>query len=409
MIIWGKEMLRSSIFYKYFIWVFLFQLLTSSNSFSETSKELPGIKWEHRLGDAHLLHNATAMVLSQENGRIFIAGTSTLAARTGESAKFWVWEINQNGEKTKEIEIKNPLGDKRLNSGYSYVKDIFELRNGELILIIEFNPGQPSLVRIGESGVDSNIIFIKELSEQGSYVVLNKILPLRDGNLLLIGSNRDNAYLLSSGISGKIVWDKNIDYGKTDFFIDGIPIEEGGALLIGNSGLSDQKGIWSSDLLITKVNSSGKKIKEISFSGRHGNVTKGHNNGYVIVYDKSKSMSQDIWVREMDSDLNIIWETQLLTVEPGFTEFKIARVPSSGYVVTGSNRSRLWVAGVDNKGEKIWSYTDEFDPKTMKPWNSGSNAFISKDSEFFVLTSVISENENRKSNNKVGIIKFIQK
>ncbi len=398
--------MKSGLFLKYFLWVFFLQLFNASFSFSVTNKELPGIKWERRLGDDHLQQRSNAMVLSKQNGRLFVAGISTLAGISGKSGKFWIWEVNQSGEKTKEIEIKNPRGDRQLRSGYSYVKDISELDNGDLILIIEFEIDQPSLVRIGKNG---KTIFIKEFLKQGSHIVLNKIVAMRDGNLLLIGRNRDNAYLLKTDISGKILWDKIIDYGKTDFFTDGISIGEGRTLLIGNFGLSDKKGIWSSDMLISKINDNGKKLKEISFPGRHGNVTKGHNNSYVVVYDKSESTSQDIWVRAMSSDLNILWETQVLTVNPGFAKFKIERVPSSGYIVTGSNRGRLWVARIDNQGKLVWSYVDKFDPKTMNPWNFDSNALLSNANEFFILTSVISQNDNRQTNNKVGVIKFIQK
>ena len=77
---------------------------------AESKKELPGLEWERHLGNDKFRYNAQAMTFSSKGGDMLIAGTTSLTGSSGESGKFWLWRVNQEGEKLQEVEIVSRTG-----------------------------------------------------------------------------------------------------------------------------------------------------------------------------------------------------------------------------------------------------------------------------------------------------------
>ena len=316
-----------------------------------------------------------------------------------------MWKVNQDGEKIQAIELADQREGKKLNVAYSYIKSIIATEKGDTLLIVEFVEGQPSIVKAGKDG---KVLLSKRLTELGSDAVIYKIIPTGEQEFFLMGRKSENAFLVKIDEAGNVLFNKTFDLGRIELFIDGISTDSGGAILTGNFGTlsRDSKfGMEDSHMWILKVDGEGNRQLEKSFPGRFGSVAKTSDGNYVIVYDKSNSMDQDIRVRMMNSELDQLWEIQHLSVGPGFAKFKIVNTPNNEFIIGGSKHSSLWIARIDSQGKEVWNYVDYPMEGT---WSVGCNSLISVQREVFILSSIYSENNDRQLNNKVGLIKLIQ-
>ena len=167
------------------------------------NQDLKGIEWERHFGDDRFDHHAQAMAISYTDGSIVIAGTFTLAGRSGEGGQFWLWRVDPKGRKTGEVQLNRRQGGKRLNTAYSYIRAVEILDNDQVLLAIEFTEGQPSIVKVDASGT---ILFTKPIGKPGVETVIYRILRTTDNHFLLIGRRGADALIVKINASGRMIW-----------------------------------------------------------------------------------------------------------------------------------------------------------------------------------------------------------
>lgn len=354
---------------------------------------LPTTLWENKFGDADYSYHNRAAVLSPIDSGLFIAGEYTSSARGVPTVTegLWVWKVNPVGEKIIDLKLKNPADDAKK---YLNVEALTITDSEDIILIAKMGGGRINLIKLNSVG---EIVLSKELKSERD---ISRIIHTAGNNFLLIGHDRFNSLLMKMDANGEVLWEKVADRGKDDMFVDGIVIEDGGFVLIENSGKSAQFYLASSEIWITKYDSKGEKISEISFQGRHGSISRGKDGSYAIVYDKSGTSKQDIWAKTIGTDLNEKWNVNIVSTEFGLESFKIGSLTNGDYIVTGPIMLRPWVSSIDSTGAKRW----DFHNKTMEP-ASGTD-FISKDDTCFIISSVVTITGQDKITNKIKVIKF---
>lgn len=359
------------------------------------TSEAPTPEWKRQFGDAKFWYTFQAMALSQD-GDILVAGTSTLAGWSGESPGFWLWRVNQRGEKVQEIQIKDPHGGRTLSAVYPYIRSLAALPEGDVVLVVEFIKDQPAIVKIDRNG---KVAFVKDIAKPGSRAVISKMVVTVDKkHLILIGTNWADGLLMKMDVAGNILWEKTMDHGKTELLVDVLADRDGSFVLIGNSGTYGVFFTGPSEIWVTKVDAKGDITSEKTFPGRYGSVARAQDGGYGIVYDKSRTGRRDIWVQTLTANLEESWNAQVLTSEAPGATFKIAAVPSGGFVVVGGTQDhKLWVSRINAAGKTMWTFTGD---------QSLSQDLVSLGEQLFILLSVPSGDEKRRFSFKVGIMKF---
>lgn len=354
---------------------------------------LPNTLWENKFGDAEYSYHNKAAFLSPKDSGLFIAGEYTSSARGVPTVTegLWVWKVNPAGEKIIDLKLKNPADDAKK---YSNVEALAITENEDIILIAQMRRGRANLLKLNSAG---EILLSKELKSERD---ISRIIPTADNNFLLIGHDKFNSLLMKIDANGEVLWEKINDRGKDDMFVNGILTEDGGFILIENSGKSAQFYLASSEMWITKYDSKGEKITEKSFPGRHGSIARGKDGSYAIVYDKSGTAKQDIWAKAVDKDLNEKWDVNVTSTDFGLESFKIASLTNGDYIVAGPIMLRPWVSYIDSTGVKKWDFYN----KAMEP-ASGTD-FISKGNDCFIVSSVVAITDQYKINNKIKAIKF---
>lgn len=376
------------------IFIFLISLMYCIDlSEAAPIETLTNTIWELKFGDTVYSYYNRAVVLSPKDSGLFIAGEYITLAKGMPTITegLWVWKVNPAGEKIIDLKLKNPADDAKK---YLNVEALAITANEDVILIAKMRGGRINLIKLNLSG---DILFSKELKADRD---ISKIVPTADNKFLLIGHEKFNSLLMKIDANGEILWEKVNDRGKVDMFVDGILLEDGGFILIENSGKSAQFFLASSEMWIIKYDSKGEKITEKSFLGRHGSIARGKDGNYAIAYDKSGTAKQDIWVKSIDKDLNEKWNTNITSTDFGLESFRIGSLTNGDYIVTGPIMLRPWVSYIDAAGVKKW----DFHNKTMEP-ASGTD-FISKGTDCFIISSVVAITGQDKITNKVKVIKF---
>lgn len=373
--------------------ILIFIIFTATPSaYSAQLNTLENILWEREYGDDTSSYISKSFAFSQADASLYISGIYRSSAK-GVPPKvqgIWVWKINSSGEKISEIRLKNAEGKNIINVEALAITDV-----GNIIMVVTLEGKSSELIKINSSGEQ---LLLKDMAKGRR---ISKIIHTVDNKLLLIGQENTNALLMKVDGTGQTIWDKLLDRGKDDMFVDGISTEDGGFLMVENSGKTAQFFMAESDVWITKYDSNGIKQSEKTFPGRHGNIVKGKDGSYVVVYDMSGTAKQDIWVKALDSSLNEKWSTQITETEFGLEKFTIAAMSNGNYVAAGPIKLRPWVSYIDANGIKKWDFYDG------SVWPSIGTELVSKGDNMYIISSVVSLTEMYTENNKIKTIKFL--
>lgn len=384
----GEEVMKISA-----VFISMMIFTTAIASYASDVVTLSKTIWERNFGDADYMYQNKAMAFSSKDSALFIAGTYSTSGK-GIPTKvdgIWIWKINDAGERAMDVRLKN-IPDKE--SKYINVESMAISDNSDIFLVARLDNGQAELVKLNTEG---KVLFSNKL-DKGRHIV--KIIPISDNKFLLIGYQSLDSLIMKIDASGEVLSDNVFDFGQTDMSIDGIATEEGGFVLIENSGKAEKLFMGASDIWMTKYDSIGQKVFEKSFPGRYGSIARSKNGSYAVAYDKSGAASQDIWVKAINKDFITLWDVKVTETNFGLERFKIASLTNGDYMATGPINGRPWVSYISSTGVKKW----DFSGKTMDV--AVGTDFISKDNSCFIVSSVVAVNEQFKLINKIRVIKF---
>ena len=371
---------------------------------SRPSEESFRLVWDKRYGDDRFWNEYKAMAIGK-NGETLIAVSARNApdANDANINRLLLWRIDQKGDITSETEVKKPQGSSKSVAKTpmsAAIKDLAVLENGDALLIVDFEGGHPSIVKVDRSGRQS---LTKNIAAPSRHISLFKMVPASDGKFLLLGHESMDAFAIEIDASGNVLWERKTDRGKMDLFVDGITNQDGEFILIGNSGQYDILLGGPSDVWISRYDANGGVKDEKSFQGRYGRVVQTQEGSYGVVYDKGTSDRQDIRLKLLDLDLKEVWESQLLTVTPGFLDFKIAALPGGGFIVAGGKDGKPLVARVDVNGKKIGTFQND----AKMPIDIGNYGLVQRNDEILVSSSVIDIKDKTIVTRKIRMMRII--
>ena len=302
--------------------------------------------WEKSYGKEGLTTEFRAMSAAK-NDDVFIGASErdSLDAGAASASRLVLWRINAAGEIARETEIKQSATSKGTNT--ATIRDVLALENREALVLVDFEGGHPSIVRVDANGKQTTT---RELARLDRAWTLFKIVPGARGTFLLVGHESLNALIVSIDAAGNVQWEKTYDRGRMEYFVDGVASGESGFALVGNSGQYDALRTGPSIVWVGLYDAAGAMKSDVTFPGRYGKVARSPDGGYVVVYDRSNVNTQEIRLKGLGADLKELWDTQLLVTGPNFSDFQIAALARGGFAVAGGQEGRPWLTVVDAAG-----------------------------------------------------------
>ena len=342
------------------------------------------ILWQRDFGCGdNLSCSPGAVTFNKADNRLMIVGTS-FQPKDYSEGKFWLWEIDQNGNVSKKTVLKDaPESFKAvIGLGPHLIKGIFAIG--------KFVDHTSSFMEMSRGG---KVVSIKPISKkavkENDMRILKKV-DLPDGNCLLIGkSGQDNGMVIKANSRGGKLWEKTYNIGRLTFFTDGVSVGgEGGFLVVGCS--TNVKGMFpagQSNVYILRCGQRGNILNEEFFPGgsfptKLPQVCQLGSGNFVLAYDKStKVVTTDLKIRAFTPDLKVLWEKQVVKSEDAPPiSFKIMAVPGGGFIVVDFvNFTDLEVHEYDKEGNNLSNISMD---KTA--WLGNFNLACSQDKVFIV-------------------------
>ena len=362
------------------------------------------VAWDRSYGDDRLWNDYSAMAIGKD-GALLIAGSARTAPgdSVAKPGRLLLWQLNNAGEATSEIEIRKPTAAPNVPEAQTVtaaIKDVLALDSGDALLLVDFEGARPSLVKIDTTGKQ---VFAKQLTGPERAVTLFKILATSDGAFVLLGHQSLDAFVMKLDAAGDVLWERKYDRGKMDLFVDGIPIEDGAFVLVGNSGTYDVLRGGPSVVSVGQYDADGAMSAEVTFDGRYGRVAQAPGGGYAVVYDKDHSENQDVRVRRLGSDLKEIWETQLLVAMPSFMDFRIGTLRGGGFVVAGGRDGKLYVNRIDSRGGSTGVFQEDATNPIIR---LGTYGLLTVGSELIIASSTIDPREKANARQRIGVVRL---
>ena len=369
--------------------------MCATAAFAQTSN--PALRWEKYFGDNRNWYEHDA-VAAAPTGELFI-GVNSKEAFTEKLSAPRVWRFNQNGERTADLEVKNlnlagsDIHPERLRfAGLSISQD------GSILAVLTDRTSQLLLVKMDPSGT---VFFAKPVPVKQTIFDLRigKVLWAED-HLFLTGHHAFDAYVAKVELTAEVAWERRVDRGRMEMFVDGIVTEDGGILLVANMGQYDMFRNGPSEAWLSKFSATGVEVRTPAFVGRYGSLARSSGN-YWLVYDKSNTAGQDIWVKVLGPDLKQITTSKIISTKVGFTHFRIAPSASGGCVVVGEDDDQPYMAALAPSGNVVGSLTQSHSSSAVQ------FDLVAAGENFFVVSSPFVEDERHKSSRKVDLMKVI--
>lgn len=376
------------------------------------------IEWEKVWeGEGNTLTAEPQTVALAPGGNILVGGVSRKKSRNMKLRKenLWIWKLNRQGKRVQVMEFKNLLEEHKLM--YPNIDALIPLPFGEILFVMQDSYASGLyLVKVDQSG---KVLFVKKIMRDDQSPV--KMVSASKDKIFLFGAESDaegdavDAWVGQIDIRGTLLWEKvfnridtpEVILGKSpvkmETFLDAFPLEDGGAILVGNAG--GYLG-WLSpcNVWLIRINAKGDILREVVFPGRQGHMVRGPDDSYVLVYETNTLRSpnepfqQTIWVQAFTQKLDSLWKSEITTFPEGLGRFMIAPFSNKGFIITGNDHQdnlRVWRLSL--KGEKMWDVNGN-----QKSLNF---QLIPSDDQFFMVfeKSVSTEVEDRH----VGAFKFI--
>ena len=351
----------------------LFLFVNTSQIYAQDSNSSPKVLWQKEFGCAEGISCTPHEIrIATSDNNLFITGMS-FRQKSHDEGKFWLWEIDQNGNEIKRDVFKEMTGTKSSAVRYGeWMERGLKVANDRTIYTVgkfgvsESGRSTQAFLKTNRDGTNFSAkpSFDSNLDEGENKIW--KIIDLPDGNFFLVGSDRNSkALIIKVDAEGNRLWKKTHEAGKSSFFTDCVRVgNKGDFVIVGwSSKIGGERAIVSvTDIRLLKCNANGEKMAEITFPGgspggnKFPQICQLDSGNFVVAYDKGVPFTKvDYHIKTFSSSLSPLWEKPMAISEsnkPLF--FNIRAVPGGSFVVAHSVSFRdIRVYKYDKDGNEI--------------------------------------------------------
>lgn len=397
----------------------LLLLVSASQIYAQDSNSVLKVLWQKEFDGGkgiscvpHEIRIATA------DNNLFITGMS-FRQKTYDEGKYWLWEIDQNGNEIKRDVFKEmtETGVTAVGFGKWMERGLKVADNGTIYTIGKFGVGEDArstqaFLKTNRDGTNISVKSVYDSSLDEGDNKIWKIIDLPDGNFFLVGSDRNSkALVIKVDAEGNRLWKKTHEAGKSSFFTDCVPVgNKGDFVIVGwSSKIGGERAIVSvTDIRLLKCNANGEKMSEITFPGgspggnKFPQICQLDSGNFVVAYDKGVPFTKvDYHIKTFSSSLSPLWEKQMAKSEknrPLF--FNIRAVPGGSFVAAHS---------VVLRDIRVYKYDKDCNEtgKVFVDQARGSGFFSldCTDEKVFIVSTIVPEDsEDREYITKVNVI-----
>lgn len=356
------------------------------------------VLWERFFGGQRLPFTQVAMAVSPGSAQVWICASTPGDGGTGMPDGFELWRISKDGKILHRGSVPNAWKGKPLDFAVAIRPSIAALDDGGSLLILRSNMDQTLLLRFDEKG---QLVRARDLALSPT-VVISKIVTRGNNSYLLLGSQGEDAFATSIDEHGNELWQNTFDRGRVESFVTAVATAGEEWILVGSSypveGPFDPK---ASQIFLIKCDGLGRKKSEHAFEGSMPSACRAGNENLTVVYYKPAEPSAELWIENMDNQLQSLWAEKISSIEFPILPFHVAPTSSGGFVVAGTKAPRFWMVGLNQQGKQVWSYQD-----TREAIASVTCLGLTASAEWvFVLTSVLSLENPQAPAHRLGLIK----
>lgn len=359
-----KTLTRST---KIFI-LLLFLFVNAGTICAQESNSVSKVLWQKEFGfDGGISCAPHEIRIATADNNLFITGMS-FRPKTYTDGKFWLWEIDQNGNEIRRDVFKETTktGVAAVGLGAWIEKGLKVANDRKIYTVGKFGDSTQSFLKTDRDGTNISAKSVSDSSLDEDDNKIWKIIDLPDGNFFLIGMDRNGkALIIKVDAEGNRLWKKTHETGTISFFSDCVPAGNNGDFVIVGwfSKIAGEKAMGGlTDIRMLKCNADGEKISEVTFpGGAFGGLSSPQicqldSGNFVVAYDKGTNlMSVDYYIKAFSPSLSPLWEKQMAKSEDNRSIFfNIKRVPGGSFVVAHSVVMRdIRVYKYDKDGNEI--------------------------------------------------------
>ncbi|GEM_PF-4644171 len=393
---------------------------TAGQACAEDNSAPAKVLWQRDFGGGNnLSYSPGAVTFNKANNRFLILGTS-FRQKTYSEGKFWLWEVDRDGNRVRNIVLKNaPEKFKSvITLGSTLIKDIAVSGNGDIFAVGKFDGFKQSFIKIDRKG---KIIFSKIISKRSlkELLIIDKMIRLFDDSFLLVGTDAgsgdySDGLVIKVDSEGNRLWKRTYDLGRADFFTDGVPVGNEGEFLVVGGSVEFKRflPVVPSDVYILRCNAKGTILSEEFFPGDSSptaqpKVCQLDSGDFVVAYDKRVGMgTTDLRIKAFSPDFKkVLWEKEVFKLEKAAfpTPFNIMAVPG-GFIMSDSvGVGTLKVYKYDNEGNQLRSLSVD-----KAGWLGNIHLAHTGDKAFIISGTLPKSKDNRISDIKVLAIELNQ-
>ncbi|MDD5134225.1 MAG: hypothetical protein PHP01_02285 [Phycisphaerae bacterium] len=306
-----------------------------------------------------------------KTNRIVIVGSSFRPRDPNFIGKIWIWDVDQNGEITRETILKEASRKECSAIGDMWPARGLEIsENGDILMTGSFGKRpakEPAIMQINSGKTEKKIKLIAEKNQEEDNILILKMANLINDNTLLIGKDaKGNGLIIKVDSQGNRLWKKMYKFGDNNIFTDSIPLKEKGEFVI--VGLSffmgDEKDVngIKNNICMVKYNMQGQILSEnvIDNGGTlnpyaYPQVCRLDSGNFVVVYDKSTTMkATDCWFEIFTPALEPLRKSQISKTVNTLAISGIRSIPKKGFLVADwLEFSGLTIHQYDEKGNEV--------------------------------------------------------
>ena len=355
-----------------------------------------------------------AVTIDVADNNLLIMGTS-FQPKTYLEGKFRLWEIDQNGNMTKDIILgdihenitSNMISASRIISGLSVSKSRKINATGN------FGGSDQTIMSLNRQGYKQMVKTIAETSlTDGDNIILKKINLPNDSSLLIGKDVRDNGLAIKIDSQGNKLWKRTYDHGQLEYFCDGVAVGNNGDFIIVGSVVEPAGKMYVGETLsiwVLRCDAEGNILSERVFSGdpfipfvrTMPQVCQLASGKFIIAYNKLQT--RGLTFKALSSNLEELWDKKAFNDDVNAFDFKIKAISSGGFILA---------YGIGSTGLGVCEYNNECNILNTLSWQKivrGGNFLLEVTSDrAFIVLQARAKDKDRVNNLKVIALELSQ-
>jgi hypothetical protein len=289
-----------------------------------------GLDWQRNHAPAGMsLENRAAALLA--DGALAVLGQQRPLAHLKDKTadQGWIGVFATDGSLRREWSFVLRAGDAALQDVDSFAA----VGDGFVVAGVRTD-GESVLVALGPDGA------VRKLRSLGSQRAAF-ILALPGGDLVLGGRDRRDLYASRLRADGGVVWERQLDRGFDELFLDGV-LRNDDVVMLEHSGIREQFFMREARVGLTIMNKARDSIRAPDFAteGRAGAVVAA-GAGYAMLFDTGVGVKQNLRFVLLDAAFKAVATAELAAIPFSLERARLARRAERGYLVAALDGTRL--------------------------------------------------------------------